>query len=498
MTRTDNVAIMVALTDYSDAELVLVARQGQPDAFSILFERWFDRVWNVSRNILRDTDLASEATQDTFLLAWKNLDQLRNPEAFGGWILRSSRNRALNKLQKEKRSRSESDDVMSSYQDKGLLNPAGVQPIRGPVESNESQDHQDIVWAASAALGVRDASIMDLHLRHGLDASELADELGVTTNNAHQLLHRLKTKLGDVIGNYLLWRDGQTSCEALRSEIAGAHAFDQSVSKTIKRHQKSCDECSERRAAMVSPGQLFASAPLLVPPLGLKEQMAASLQSQGVPAQLTIHSTTATTQPHSRSQPNIQSTKTSTTSQASSAAKVVASVGAILLALGLGWWLLTNNNSDITEANSPTTAAPDTPAEPSAAGSAGAAGQDQTIEQLPDDDADDGERPPAETSPDPAPSTTTPPRTTTTNEGEPPSKPETKTIPDVVGMLERDAISILEDAGCTVEVQVTFLGRGAPEIGNVIGQTPTAETEVAVDTKVTIIVAKAPLDSIRS
>ena len=40
------------------------------------------------------TRTPSDVAQDAFISAWKSLDKLENPEAFGGWLLRISRNAA--------------------------------------------------------------------------------------------------------------------------------------------------------------------------------------------------------------------------------------------------------------------------------------------------------------------------------------------------------------------------------------------------------------------
>lgn len=87
----------------SDADLVRAASDHDPTAFGELFERWFDRVYDVARNIVRNDDTAAEVAQDVFLTTWQRLDQLDDPERFGGWLLRASRNRALNRLEKERR-----------------------------------------------------------------------------------------------------------------------------------------------------------------------------------------------------------------------------------------------------------------------------------------------------------------------------------------------------------------------------------------------------------
>jgi RNA polymerase sigma factor (sigma-70 family) len=271
----------------TDAELVQAARSTEPEAFGQLFDRWFDRSWNVARNIVRQDDIAAEVAQDAMLNAWQRLDQLRDVEAFGGWLLRITRNRALNRLERERRSRATGDEIVSGLRDRrlheGQTDPTGAQTPPSTDAVVDIRDRQELVWAAAAALGERDASLLDLHLRHGLAPAEIAEELGVEANTAHQQLFRMRNKLGDAIGSYVLWRNGRPLCDGLAAAVSGQVAFDRSVSKAVAKHQKSCDQCSERRAALLDPSKLFASVPLVGVPLQLKVDAAAALHNAGVP-----------------------------------------------------------------------------------------------------------------------------------------------------------------------------------------------------------------------
>ncbi len=277
-------------SERSDTDLVLAALAEESEAFGELFDRWFNSSWNVARTIVRDDDLAADVAQDALLAAWQRLDQLDDPDAFGGWLLRITRNRALTRLEREKRSRATGDDVVSGLRDRGLPDPTGAERPLGPDSISEVRDRQELVWAAAAALGEREVSLLDLHLRHGLSPAEIADELGVEANNAHQQLFRLRNRLGDAIGSYLLWRNGRPLCDGLAAAVGGDVAFDRSVARAVTRHQAACDHCSERRAALVDPGKLFAAAPLVLVPAQLKVGAAAALQSAGVP--LGSHGTT--------------------------------------------------------------------------------------------------------------------------------------------------------------------------------------------------------------
>ena len=77
-----------------DGDLVRAAVAGDERAFGELFDRWIDRVVAVAAQVVRDQSLAGDVAQDVLIGAWRKLDQLREPEAFGPWILRSARNAA--------------------------------------------------------------------------------------------------------------------------------------------------------------------------------------------------------------------------------------------------------------------------------------------------------------------------------------------------------------------------------------------------------------------
>ena len=68
--------------------LVERARAGDRSAFEALLDRWLDQAFRIALAILgREAD-ARDATQDAFLLAWRELPKLRDPERFDGWLSR--------------------------------------------------------------------------------------------------------------------------------------------------------------------------------------------------------------------------------------------------------------------------------------------------------------------------------------------------------------------------------------------------------------------------
>lgn len=77
-----------------DGRLVTAAREGDRGAFASLYER-YARVVHGLLLARVGPDYVDDLTQDVFLSAWRRLDDLRDPAAFGGWLVMITRNRAM-------------------------------------------------------------------------------------------------------------------------------------------------------------------------------------------------------------------------------------------------------------------------------------------------------------------------------------------------------------------------------------------------------------------
>lgn len=71
-----------------DTELVRRAQRGDEEAFASLAIAAGDRLHAVAFRILRDTELAEDATQQALLSIWRDLPQLRDPVQFDAWSYR--------------------------------------------------------------------------------------------------------------------------------------------------------------------------------------------------------------------------------------------------------------------------------------------------------------------------------------------------------------------------------------------------------------------------
>jgi RNA polymerase sigma-70 factor (ECF subfamily) len=71
-----------------DTELVQRAQRGDREAFGLIAADLATRFLAISRRILREIDLAEDATQQALVAIWRDLPQLRDPSRFDAWSYR--------------------------------------------------------------------------------------------------------------------------------------------------------------------------------------------------------------------------------------------------------------------------------------------------------------------------------------------------------------------------------------------------------------------------
>jgi RNA polymerase sigma-70 factor (ECF subfamily) len=80
------------------ADLVRAAQGGDRAAFGELFERYRPGIVALAMRRVRNADEAEELTQDVFIQAMQKIEQLRVPEAFGGWLRQIVHRMAINRM----------------------------------------------------------------------------------------------------------------------------------------------------------------------------------------------------------------------------------------------------------------------------------------------------------------------------------------------------------------------------------------------------------------
>ena len=158
-----------------DAELVIRAQRGDEEAFASLAVAIGDRLHAVSHRILRDTDLAEDATQQALLAIWRDLPQLRDPGRFEAWA-----NRLLVHAcyAESRRSRQWAPNLRILPNDEPL----------GPDASASIAD-RDQLERGFRRLSIDHRAVVVLHHYLDLPLETVAETLGVPTGTVRSRLH---------------------------------------------------------------------------------------------------------------------------------------------------------------------------------------------------------------------------------------------------------------------------------------------------------------------
>src|SRR5215210_3597111 len=109
-----------------DAHLVGRARSGDADAYAELLRRHHARLIGVCRRTLRGHAAAADVGQEAALVAWLQLDRLRDPAQFGAWLAAIGHNVAVGWARQLARAseRLEPDDALPALAGADLDDPA--------------------------------------------------------------------------------------------------------------------------------------------------------------------------------------------------------------------------------------------------------------------------------------------------------------------------------------------------------------------------------------
>lgn len=158
-----------------DTELVVRAQQGDQQAFASLAGAVSERLHGVAYGILRDRQLAEDATQQAVLLVWRDLPRLRDPERFEAWSYRLLVNTCHTVARRERRwlpGMQMTDDE-----------PAGSDQL-GMVHDRDQLER------GLRRLSVDQRAVVVLSFFVDLRPDQVAEALGVPVGTVHSRLHR--------------------------------------------------------------------------------------------------------------------------------------------------------------------------------------------------------------------------------------------------------------------------------------------------------------------
>jgi RNA polymerase sigma factor (sigma-70 family) len=216
----------------SDEQLVALFRAGNDEAFSVIHDRYRQRLFAYVRQMLAGSRSdAEDALQDVFLRAYNSLRADERPVALKAWLYRVAHNRCIDQLRRPVPAPADVFD---------LNHPMTPDPL---AETERREDLRRLV-ADVQRLPEQQRSALLMRELEGLTYADLAAALDVSVPAVKSLLVRARIGLVEAAEA----RD--TACCEIQSDLALSFGKGVRASAKARRHMRECDGCREYRGQL--------------------------------------------------------------------------------------------------------------------------------------------------------------------------------------------------------------------------------------------------------
>jgi RNA polymerase sigma-70 factor, ECF subfamily len=172
-------------TATSDEQIVERALTGDAEAFGEIVHRWERRIFALAFGMLGREEDARDATQETFLAAFRNLRAFRGEAKVSSWLHRIAVNQCITR---QRRAKVRNESALETEEEKHAASFAA--PIRySPVRVVEGRETTAAVRLAVNSLPVELRQVVVMKEFEELTFKEIADALGLPLSTVKSRLY---------------------------------------------------------------------------------------------------------------------------------------------------------------------------------------------------------------------------------------------------------------------------------------------------------------------
>ncbi len=180
----------------TDEELVQRTLEGNPDAFGEIIRRWERKIFALCYGMLGCREEALDATQETFMLAYKNLRSFRGEAKVSSWLHRIAINQCVTRMRVDKRN-------LESYLEDEVENNPSLMAMTSdnvlPFKSIERRERISLVRKAISSLPYELKQVLIMKEFEEMTFQEIAEVLDIPVSTVksrvYLALNLLKRKL---------------------------------------------------------------------------------------------------------------------------------------------------------------------------------------------------------------------------------------------------------------------------------------------------------------
>lgn len=199
-----------------DELLIRRAQRGDADAFEQLLLEHQKNVYNLCYRMAGNPDDAMDLSQETFLRAWRCLDQYQFASAFSTWLYRLCSNICIDFLRRRRRQQTVPLTFEDADGEEQTYAVPDAQPL--PEEQVELKLTRETLAAAMAQLLPEDRAVLQLRVVNEMSYEQIADVLDIQIGTVKSRLSRARNQLKKILERGNLSR--RASSESMEGEVA--------------------------------------------------------------------------------------------------------------------------------------------------------------------------------------------------------------------------------------------------------------------------------------
>ena len=184
-----------------EPKLIQMAQAGDLDAFNRLVLAYQDMLYNQAYRMINEPEIAEDATQDAFIIAYRKIDTYRGG-SFKAWLLRIVTNLCYDELRRRKR-RPTTPLEPIAQDEAEIESPRWLSdPSESPEEAAERAELGKVLQRCLNGLPDDFRAIVALVDIQGLDYTEAAESIGSPLGTVKSRLARARSRLRDCLQGY--------------------------------------------------------------------------------------------------------------------------------------------------------------------------------------------------------------------------------------------------------------------------------------------------------
>ncbi|MBN7811245.1 sigma-70 family RNA polymerase sigma factor [Algoriphagus sp. H41] len=176
----------IKATDSSGSEdcaLWESVKKGNELAFSSLFKKFVNPLYNYGMHFFPDPDLAKDCVQELFTSVWQKRESLSEVSLVKGYLFRSYRNLFFAKIAERKK------DVHPDFWEEEVLEAEDSKESEW-IEEEEAIRNCKLVQHAVRELTRRQREAVVLRFYNGMESRQIAEVMGISVEAVHNLISK--------------------------------------------------------------------------------------------------------------------------------------------------------------------------------------------------------------------------------------------------------------------------------------------------------------------